>query len=200
MVKIDCDQLVKVIRENKDKAKNQALKQAQASSDIWEKCTLLRSYTSSQGTDSEKLIKNDLKIEPPKDGISGDGFKNGLNYEIKVSVHDANFKLNVRQIRPHHNVDFYIIMYLNIWAGKKGEAYIFRVPAQKVYDLVLEYGGYTHGTVKRNGEITANSIKDRTKDFEYSLSANPNANNNTKTKNLWNELIKYNVPYDEEEF
>ncbi len=101
--------------------------------------------------------------------------KNGVNYEIKVSIHDTKCKTNIRQIRPHHNVDFYIIMAFNVFGGDRGEAYVFKVPSEKIYDLVLEYGGYTHGTVKRNGVITAESIRDKSTDFEYSLSADPNA-------------------------
>tara|TARA_B100001175_G_C18964359_1_gene382155 strand:- start:194 stop:469 length:276 start_codon:yes stop_codon:yes gene_type:complete len=91
-------------------------------------------------------------------------------------------------------------MYLNIWAGDNGKAYIFKIPSKKIYDLVLEYGGYTHGTIERNGPITIDSIKDKKRDFEYSLSANPNAREGTKSKILWNELIKYSIPYKKEEF
>ncbi|MDC6467597.1 hypothetical protein OAW63_01260 [Flavobacteriaceae bacterium] len=201
MTKIDCNQIVEAIRSNKAVLdKQQAIKQAYESDDMWEKCVLFRKYTSPQSTDSEKLIRHDFKIGSPIDAVSGDGMKNGINYEIKVSIHDTKCKTNIRQIRPHHNVDFYIIMAFNVFGGDKGEAHIFRVPSEKIYDLVLKYGGYTHGTVKRNGVITAESIRDKSTDFEYSLSADPNANSNSKSKKLWDELMKYSVPYSPNSF
>ena len=201
MTKIDCIQIVKSIRSNKlVLEKQQAIKQAYESDDIWEKCVLFRKYTSPQSTDSEKLIRHDLNIGNPADTVSGDGMKNGVNYEIKVSIHDTKCKTNIRQIRPHHNVDFYIIMAFNVFGGDRGEACVFKVPSEKIYDLVLEYGFYTHGTIKRNGVITAESIRDKTTDFEYSLSADPNAPNNTKSKKLWLELLEYSVPYSNELF
>ena len=201
MTKIDCIQIVKSIRSNKlVLEKQQAIKQAYESDDIWEKCVLFRKYTSPQSTDSEKLIRHDLNIGNPADTVSGDGMKNGVNYEIKVSIHDTKCKTNIRQIRPHHNVDFYIIMAFNVFGGDRGEAFVFKVPSEKIYDLVLEYGCYTHGTIKRNGVITAESIRDKTTDFEYSLSADPNAPNNTKSKKLWLELLEYSVPYSNELF
>lgn len=201
MTKIDCIQIVQSIRSNKlVLEKQQAIKQAYESDYIWEKCVLFRKYTSPQSTDSEKLIRHDFNIGNPADAVSGDGMKNGVNYEIKVSIHDTKCKTNIRQIRPHHNVDFYIIMAFNVFGGDRGEAYVFKVPSEKIYDLVLEYGGYTHGTVKRNGVITAESIRDKSTDFEYSLSADPNANDNSKSKKLWDELMKYSVPYSADSF
>ena len=201
MTKIDCIHIVESIRSNKLVLEKQhAIKQAYESDDIWEKCVLFRKYTSPQSTDSEKLIRHDFSIGNPVDTVSGDGMKNGVNYEIKVSIHDTKCKTNIRQIRPHHNVDFYIIMAFNVFGGDRGEAHVFKVPSAKIYDLVLEYGGYTHGTVKRNGVITSESIRDKSTDFEYSLSANPNADSSTKSNKLWIELMKYSVPYKKEEF
>lgn len=201
MTKIDCIQIVESIRSNKlVLEKQQAIKQAYESDDIWEKCVLFRKYTSPQSTDSEKLIRHDFNIGNPADAVSGDGMKNGVNYEIKVSIHDTKCKTNIRQIRPHHNVDFYIIMAFNVFGGDRGEAHVFKVPSEKIYELVLEYGGYTHGTVKRNGVITAESIRDKTTDFEYSLSADPNSPNSTKSKKLWLELLEYSVPYSNKSF
>ena len=201
MMKIDCTEIVEGIRSNKlVLEKQQAIKQAYESNDIWEKCVLFRKYTSPQSTDAEKLLRNDFKIGKPVNTVSGDGMKNGVNYEIKVSIHDTKCKTNIRQIRPHHDVDFYIIMAFNVFGGDRGEAYVFKVPSEKIYELVLEYGGYTHGTVKRNGVITAESIRDKSTDFEYSLSADPNASTTTKGKKLWLELMKYSVLYTMDSF
>jgi hypothetical protein len=200
-MKIDCTQIVENIRSNKlVLEKKQAIKQAYESDDIWEKCVLFRKYTSPQSTDSEKLLRHDFNIGKPVDAVSGDGMKNGVNYEIKVSIHDTKCKTNIRQIRPHHNVDYYIIMAFNVFGGKRGEAHVFKVPSEKIYVLVFEYGGYTHVNVKRNGVITTESIRDKSTDFEYSLSADPNAANSSKSKKLWLELMKYSVPYTKDSF
>lgn len=201
MSKIDCKKIVEELRsDNYVQKKVKALKQIYLSNDLWEKCVLLRKYTSPQSTDAEKMILRDLEIDSPVDKVSGDGKKGKINYEIKVSVHDTKCMLNIRQIRPHHNVDYYILVSFNLLEGDYGEAYVFKVPVKIIYELVAEYGGYTHGTVERNGKITPKSIIDPEKDFEYSLSANPNGSEESKSKKLWNELLKYKVEYDKDNF
>jgi hypothetical protein len=100
MKSIDCIEIVKGLRANKFlEEKELAILQATESKDLWEVCVLLRVYTSPQSTDAEKIIKKNLQINNAKDNISGDGVKNGIKYEIKVSVHDVNCKVNIRQIR-----------------------------------------------------------------------------------------------------
>lgn len=201
MKKNDCEEIVKGLRGNKYlEEKIEALEQAKASKDLWEKCVLLRVYTSPQSTDAEKIIKRDLEIKNAEDNNSGDGIKNGLKYEIKVSVHDVNCKVNIRQIRPHHNIDFYIIIAFNLFGGSKGEAYVFKIPANVIYELVVDYGGYTHGTVSKNGIVTIESISDKGTRHEYSLTADPNAADGTKSKRLWDIFLEYKVDYIQDSF
>lgn len=201
MEKIDCIQIVKDLRDKKYlEEKKRAIKQAEEGTNLLEKCVLLRVYTSPQSTDAEKLIKKDLNIQNAGDNISGDGIKNGIKYEIKVSLHDEKCKVNIRQIRPHHDVDYYIIVALNLFEGENGKAYIFKIPSDVVYDLVVDYGGYTHGTVAKNGVITKESIKDKNKLYEYSLSPDPNSEAGNKSKRLWEEFLKYEQNYKEDEF
>jgi hypothetical protein len=201
MKNIDCEEVVKELRANKYfEEKQTAIRQAYSSNNLWEICVLLRVYTSPQSTDAEKIVKKNLEINNAEDNNSGDGVKNGLNYEIKVSVHDVNCKVNIRQIRPHHNVDFYIIIAFNLFAGNKGEAYVFKVPSKDLYDLVVNYGGYTHGTVSKNGVITYESISDKNTRHEYSLTADPNAAAGTKSKDLWNKFLQYTVDYTKDSF
>ena len=202
MSQIDCNSIVRKMRKNMFANESEliALKQAQNSNDLWEKCVLLREYTKPQQHKAEKLVREDLQISKPIDSISGDGQKNGVNYEIKVSVHAADCKLNIRQIRPHHNVDFYIIVFFNLLGGKQGEAFAFKVPSNDLYELVYQYGGYTHGTKAKNGSITRASIKDKSRDFEYSLSADPNSADSTKSKQVWKALSHFKVPYHPDSF
>jgi hypothetical protein len=201
MKKIDCEEIVKGLRGNKYLAeKVDAIEQAKKSKDLWEKCVLLRVYTSPQSTDAEKIIKRDLELKNAADNNSGDGIKNGIKYEIKVSVHDVNCKVNIRQIRPHHSIDFYIIVAFNLFGGTKGEAYVFKIPANVIYELVVKYGGYTHGTVSKNGKVNLESISDINTRHEYSLTADPNAADGTKSKKLWDNFLEYKVDYTRDSF
>ena len=43
----------------------------------------------------EKFIKNDLQIGPPLNEISAEDQKNGINYEIKTSIHSKNSQFNL---------------------------------------------------------------------------------------------------------
>tara|TARA_Y100000389_G_scaffold204224_1_gene255679 strand:+ start:8233 stop:8685 length:453 start_codon:yes stop_codon:yes gene_type:complete len=149
----------------------------------------------------EKVIKEKLKINDPQDELSGDGMKNGYNYEIKVSLHGKKSKLNFVQIRPHHKIDYYILVGLDIHYGDCGKTYIMKVSANNIYDLLPEYGGYAHGTVKENGIISNDNIKNNMKkECEYALRPDPNGNTNTKPYKLWVELSKFSVEYDDHLF
>jgi len=198
---IDCVQLAKdLINESSEDFAVKAIIQAKESNDLWEKCLIFRKFTSPQSTDAEKLIRHDLKIDKPLNNTSGDGIKNKVRYEIKVSIHDKKCNVNIRQIRPHHTVDFYIIVAFNLFEGEKGKAYILKIPAVEMYKLIANYGGYTHGTVDKNGTITLESILNNKNLFEYSLSPEPNATKGTKANRLWQEFLKYKVEYKEEQF
>lgn len=56
----------------------------------------------------KKIIKEDLQIGPPLDKISGDGHKNGINYEMKTLIYYKNKPFNFIQIRTDHSVNYYI--------------------------------------------------------------------------------------------
>ena len=158
------------------------------------KCILGRSLLTPQSTDMESICRHDLHIGKPIDETSGDGSKNGLNYEIKISVHARDSKLNFVQIRPDHNVDYYILIGYNMYADDElGKAHIFKIPSDALYDLVIQYGGYAHGTNSELGVINHDTLKGR--NCEYALRCNPNA---TTGKNalLWNTMLTYEVPYE----
>lgn len=198
---INCAQLARdLINESNEEFAKKAIIQAKESKDLLEKCLIFRKYTSPQSTEAEKLIRNDLNLDKPLNNNSGDGIKNNIRYEIKVSIHDKKCNVNIRQIRPHHTVDFYIIVALNLFEGEMGEAFIFKIPALELYKLIAEHGGYTHGTVDKNGPITLESILHNKNLFEYSLSPEPNANEGTKANRLWQSFLKFRVEYDEKNF
>ena len=161
------------------------------------KCILARNYLTPQSTDLEIICKKDLHIGNALDSTSGDGRKNGINYEIKASIHGKNSKINFVQIRPDHHVDYYIFIAYNMYENDIGKGYIFKIPSPIVYDLIVRFGGYAHGTCAVFGKITSDNIKGR--NCEYALRCQPNAKKG-KSFELWNELMKYEVEYHHDNF
>ena len=99
--------------------------------------------------------------------INGDCSLNNKNIEIKVSLGGKSHKkFNYVQIRPNHNVDYYLDKnnYKNC-----GELYIFLVNKITLIDIILHYGSYAHGTIKELGEITSDTLHDFQSNKEYSL-------------------------------
>lgn len=185
--------------KNKDNINiNEIVKIIQDKKDLTEKCILSRMYLSPQSTHMEKIIKNDLGIKNAINNLSGDGCKRNINYEIKISIHSKKCKLNFVQLRPDHNIDFYILIYYNMYYNNNiGKAYIFKIPTNIIYDLIIKYGGYAHGTFNKLGRINCNNLKGR--NCEYSLRCSPNIKSEKNIK-LWNELLKYEVDYNSKHF
>lgn len=42
-----------------------------------------------------------------------------------------------------------------------GNSHIFKIPSHIVYELVVRFGGYSHGTYTVLGKITSDNIKGR---------------------------------------
>ena len=119
------------------------------------------------------------------------------NYEIKFSGHDKNCKFNWVQFRPDHNIDYYILIGYNLFEGTVGKAYNFKIPAEDLYQLIIDYGGYAHGTNRELGRITKDNLKGR--NCEYALRINPN-NLGNKSKELWEKLQTYITPYHKDNY
>ena len=162
------------------------------------KCILARKHLPSQSTAFEKICKDHLEIGPAINETSGDGNKNGVNYEIKVSIHAKKSKINFVQIRPDHNIDYYILIAYNMYENDaNGQAHIFKIPSIDLYELVVRYGGYAHGTLSVLGDITLDNMNGR--NCEYALRCDPNATGGRNFE-LWNELINYTVAYNPNNF
>lgn len=78
-----------------------------------------------------------------------------------------------------------------------GKGYIFKIPSQVMYDLIVRYGGYAHGTCAKLGKITQDNIKGR--NCEYALRCDPNMKKG-KNFELWNKFMKYEVEYNSDNF
>jgi len=162
------------------------------------KCILARIYLSPQSTYLETICKKDLNIGNAINSTSGDGYKNGNNYEIKTSIHANKSKINFVQIRPDHNVDYYIFIAFNMYENNTiGNAHIFKIPSKIVYELIVRFGGYAHGSCTMLGKITSDNIKGR--NCEYDLRCDPNTKKG-KSFDIWNEFMKYEVEYDSDNF
>jgi len=200
MNKLTLEQRVFLMKEKNKITKPTILKKINGEKTLTGKCIMAREYLSPQSTDFEKIIREDLKICKKIDETSGDGNKNGKNYEIKHSIHAKKSKLNFVQIRPDHNIDFYIFIGYNMYKCNThiGKAYIFKIPHDKINKLIVEYGGYAHGTVKIFGKITKDNIIGR--NCEYALRCDPNAVEKTKSFKLWKEFMKYSVDYNPDNF
>jgi len=129
------------------------------------------------GSQFGKLIENYIietyNYKKTNDHNKGDCYKNGYNYEIKTSLGGkTGKKFNYVQIRVSHMISYYILMayYLDCYnLNDEGELYIFKVPNHEIKKLILDYGEYSHGSKKNNGEITLKSLNSLDNRFEYSL-------------------------------
>lgn len=192
--------IVKNMRIKEDKkSKEKIIKKINECKNLTQKCVLVREYLTPQSTAFQNIIMSDLEISKPIDEISGDGCKNCINYEIKTSIHAKGCKQNFVQIRPDHNIDYYIFISYNLYdtSSKIGKAFIFKIPSNSLYEMIVKYGGYAHGTCKQLGKITIDNIKGRS--CEYALRCDPNKKKG-KNYDIWNELLKYEVDYISKEF
>jgi hypothetical protein len=118
------DDLENLVAKMRIKSDNQKMiEKIQKCESLTDKCILAREYLAPQSTHIEKIIKNDLHIDNPKGKLDGDGCKNGINYEIKVSIHSKNSKANFVQIRPDHNVDCYILIFYDLQEDILGKSF-----------------------------------------------------------------------------
>ena len=107
-------------------------------------------------------------------------------------------KSTLCKFAPDHNVDYYIFVAYNMYDtdSEIGKAYIFKVPSEVVYNLIVLYGGYAHGTVKKNLEpLHMKNVKGR--GAEYALRCNPNVKSGGP---LWEAIMEYRVDYSPENF
>jgi hypothetical protein len=129
-----------------------------------------------------KMIKN----EPSK--CIGDLNCNKTNFEIKISNGGKDKKFNYVQLRMNHSCDYiftsYYLNYTNL--NDNGELFIFRLNKDDIKKLILKYGGYAHGTIKKLGQICKNDLDNTDNIKEYAL--RPKYGDK-----CWNELLQYRI-------
>lgn len=139
----------------------------------------------------EKFIQIKFNYNKNKaEDCIGDCSKDGKNAEVKVSFGGkTHTKFNYVQIRPSHDCDTYILTAYHLSfenVEMEGELYIFKVPKEEIKKLIISYGGYAHGTIKEHGQITVESMNDKTTIKEYAI--RPVINDN-----CWKMLIRFRI-------
>ena len=130
------------IEQNKAKDSEKQLKDTLFKcNSLYEKCMVWRNFIKPQSAKKcETVINKDLGILKKKkeENKSGDGSKNGKNYEIKVSLwgkwDNNSTGDSFLQIRPSHNIDYYIL----IGFEDLNSVYCIKIPAKELYGLVAK--------------------------------------------------------------
>jgi len=198
-IPIGDDVFIKMVKEMRISKAEGKKKKCQQEKRLLEKCILCKYYLSSQqwGPLLERFIKDKFSIRRAANITSGDGLSpNGFNIEIKVSLGNNVGKLNFVQIRPDHNINFYLFLVYNIFEGEKGSIHWLLCPSIQLYELLYTYGSYAHGTVSKLGKINHENIFGRS--CEYALRPNLKGKESSKGKILWNIMCeKFNVTEEE---
>jgi len=158
--------------------------------DIHRKIIMCRFYLSSNeyGPLLERYVKDIFHLNSAKDNTSGDASINGINVEIKVSLGDKTGQLSFVQLRPDHDIQYYIMLCYDLHHGELGEIAWLLADANQLYELIPEYGGYAHGTIKNLGVINSDNIYGN--NHEYALRPNPTKGSHIKSRILWNLMLE----------
>ena len=103
----------------------------------------------------------------------GDLQHNQTNLEIKISMGGKDYnKFNYVQLRMNHNCEYLLTAYYlsddNV-DTTGGELFIFKLNKTDMKKMILNYGGYAHGTIQKLGPITEADLNDTTNDKEYAI-------------------------------
>lgn len=148
----------------------------------------------SYGTLLEAFLKRKFDIGTKQNETSGDGTSKRGNIEIKVSLGQKGDKWCMQQIRPHHNVGFYLVM---LYSLQDDEVTYLLIPHRDVLELVLKHcTSYAHGTKELNGTQISKELINRTT-HEYGLFFNKFAKKGTKPRQIWDDLSNYVMSEEE---
>lgn len=111
------------------------------------------------------LLENELKNKNNWERISpsenlGDYYdKNKKSFELKTSATNKKNLINIDQIRPWQNVDYYKVIYYDLENPKKSKEY--NLTKNQMLEEVKKRGSVSHGTktANKNNEKIEYSIK-----------------------------------------
>ena len=153
-------------------------------------CVIRRLSSQQFGPLLEQYVTNKYNFTKNKaKDCTGDCNKQGKSMEIKVSTGgNSRNKFNYVQLRPFHACDEYILTAFHLSFENvmtNGDFYIFKIPKQDMNTLIVNYGGYAHGTVKKLGSITHASLTN-TSTMEYAIRP-------VVGDPCWNTLLKFQI-------
>lgn len=102
----------------------------------------------------------------------GDLHHNETNYEVKVSTGGKeNNTFNYVQLRINHSCSYILTAYYidETNVDDLGELFIFKLNKTDIKPIILKYGGYAHGTIKKLGPITMEDLENELNDKEYAI-------------------------------
>lgn len=102
----------------------------------------------------EKFLCHKLKLESvlPKEDRGDAKDIYGNYYEFKCSFTNVNKSLNIRQIRPWQEVDFYYCFYIN--EEKIDDSMFFVLTKEEMLEEIKLCGSFTHGVTEINNKNT----------------------------------------------
>lgn len=170
-MKLNRKPILEELKNNKDKAKiknilnNLIIKNID---DFKNFSAYSKKYLSSQeySTIAENKLKQIFKLNNAINNLSRDAEKNKNNIEIKFSIESSKYSYNFVQLRPHHNLHFYLF---STYSYTDDNLNFYLLNSNDINDLIIKYGGYAHGG-KNFGEIKTNFCNNlKTKEIEYAL-------------------------------
>ena len=132
------------------------------------------------GAALETHIKTKYGWGNAMDNKSGDALTpNGNKIEIKVSAEDAKGGFNYVQIRPNHDVDYYLLANYSI---STDEVIILLCPKNEFLDIVIGHGQLAHGTKDTSFEYK-----------EYAYRPKMHGREGTKGRDQWDNIASWEV-------
>lgn len=125
----------------------------------------------------EKFLCNILNLKriPAKENAGDAIDSNGLRYEFKNSFTNDGCNLNIRQIRPWQNIDYYYCFYIN--EEELDKSLFFVLSKEDMLKEIELCASASHGT------SSANLLN---KNIEYSITI-PVYNDNNRNTKRWKE-------------
>jgi len=151
------------------------------------------------GSGAQAVVKNICGFKKETKEDRGDFIYKNKAIEYKFSIANSDGKINFVQLRPSHKIDYYILSYYDPKETGPDMLENFVCRSRDLYLLLPEFGGYAHGTVKKNGKITNENIeKNIEHGCEYALRPNTKDKKKQKGARLLKKIREINLIEEEQ--
>ena len=179
-----------ILNLSKCNHKKEIIKQSSNLKDAHIYCKINQLSGQISGPLIEYYIKNKYNMIKNNSSLCiGDVNYKNKNIEIKISTGGKeNDKFNYVQLRINHDCDYILTAYYISDENLKnsGELFIFRLNKIYMKNIILKYGSYAHGTIKKLGSITTKDLNNPKNDKEYAI--RPKYGDS-----CWCDLLKYRI-------